>query len=244
MNPKQNFQLLSVILKQKGKVEITVSGISMFPTLVDGDLITIIPYPEYFPGDILVYTYRNEGLLVHRLLQKKNLYYCKGDNAFRTEHIPQNRILGKVTMVNNIPLTQWQQWQIDLSYTVGQIFIRCHYDPIITMQSDIYKLYSAIIFRKEDKHMNYIKNPNMDFILTDETSLAVFDPDSESTYFFDEIGIDILNQLTHACNINTLLTKLCAIYDVSPGIIRNDVEEFLAYTVTKKIVNIITEEQI
>ncbi len=87
--------------------------------------------------------------------------------------------------------------------------------------------------------MVYKKNENMDYIQSDETSLAVFDPDTGDTHFFDENGIDILNILSEPCDLDTLLSKLCAIYDVTPDAIKTDVEEFLSDTTQKKVVEIL-----
>ena len=87
--------------------------------------------------------------------------------------------------------------------------------------------------------MNYKKTEKMDFIVTDETSLAVFDPESGDTYFFNEIGLDILNCINEPCSLEIILKKLCSIYDVTAEDIKNDVEEFLADTVTKGIVEIL-----
>lgn len=79
----------------------------------------------------------------------------------------------------------------------------------------------------------------MDYIQTDETSLAVFDPESGDTHLFDETGIDILTCLDESCGFDALLVKLCKIYDAEPDDIRADVEEFLADTVEKKVVLIV-----
>ena len=87
--------------------------------------------------------------------------------------------------------------------------------------------------------MIYKKNENMDYIQTDETSLAVFDPETGDTHFFDETGIDILNILSEPCDLELLLSKLCEIYDVTADEIRADIEEFLAETVEKKVVEIL-----
>ena len=211
----------------------------MEPTLIEGDLITIIKSDNYTIGDILVFDYKNEGLLVHRLLKTSNRYFCKGDNSFRLEDMPAENIIGKVTAVNGVPIAVWQKWKMDLSYAVNRSFVKSKYDITNTMQTDIYKLYSALILGKEENKMNYKKTDKMDFILSDETSLAVFDPESNNTYFFDETGIDILNCLDIPCNIEMLLDMLCNIYSASPEDIRADVEEFLADTVTKGIVEIV-----
>ena len=87
--------------------------------------------------------------------------------------------------------------------------------------------------------MIYKKSESMDYIQTDETSLAVFDPETGDTHFFDETGIDILNLLTEPCDLDLLLTKLCEIYDVTPDEIKSDVQEFLADTIEKKVVEVL-----
>lgn len=60
----------------------------------------------YEIGSILVYLYKSEGILTHRLLQIENKrYYCKGDSSFRLEDIDYESILGKIVKVirnNNI----------------------------------------------------------------------------------------------------------------------------------------------
>lgn len=239
MNNNLIIKILPAVLKTKGQAELTVTGTSMEPTLIEGDLITIIKCNNYTIGDILVFDYKNEGLLVHRLLKTSIRYFCKGDNSFRLEDMPAEKIIGKVTAVNGVPIAVWQKWKIDLSYAVNRSFVKSKYDITNTMQTDIYKLYSALILGKEENKMDYKKTDKMDFILSDETSLAVFDPESGNTYFFDETGIDILNCLDVPCDIQTLLEKLCNIYSVTPEDIRSDLEEFLADTVTKGIVEII-----
>ena len=239
MNNNLIIKILPAVLKTKGQAELTVTGTSMEPTLIEGDLITIIKCNNYTIGDILVFDYKNEGLLVHRLLKTSIRYFCKGDNSFRLEDMPAENIIGKVTAVNGVPIAVWQKWKMDLSYAVNRSFVKSKYDITNTMQTDIYKLYSALILGKEENKMNYKKTDKMDFILSDETSLAVFDPESNNTYFFDETGIDILNCLDIPCNIEMLLDMLCNIYSASPEDIRANVEEFLADTVTKGIVEIV-----
>ena len=232
-------KLLCAVIRAKGQAQITVTGFSMHPTLYEGDLVTITACTNYEAGDILVYDYKNEGILLHRLLLKGDRYYCKGDNALRLEDILPNSVIGKVVAVNSIPIELWPNWKLQLSYAVGQMFHKCHYDIRSTMQSDIYKLYTNLILKKGESQMLYQKNTQMDFIPADETSLAVFDPESGTTYFFDETGIDILNILDTPCNLDTLLEKLCQIYEASRDEIQNDVEEFLAETVQKKVVLIV-----
>lgn len=236
MDKKLIAKLLTTMLKTKGQAEISVTGTSMQPTLFEGDKVIIKKCDEYKIGDILIFNYKNEGILIHRLLKLNNRYFCKGDNAFRLEDIEHDQIIGKAVLVNNEPICQWDDWKLNLSYLVNREFVKCHYDSKKLMQTDIYKLYASLILRKEEIRMKYKKTEKMDFIFSDETSLVVYDPDSENAYFFDETGIDILKCLDELCTIETILDKLCVIYSATSEEIRPDVEEFLADTITKGIV--------
>ena len=211
----------------------------MNPTLFEGDKVIIKKSNEYIIGDIIVFNYKNEGILIHRLLKYDGRYFCKGDNAFRLEDIEYNQIIGKAVLVNNTTIQPWDDWKVRLSYSLNREFVKLRYNMDKIKKSNIYRIYSVLILRKEENKMDYKKTDKMDFILSDETSLAVFDPESGNTYFFDETGIDILNCLDVPCDIQTLLEKLCNIYSVTPEDIRSDLEEFLADTVTKGIVEII-----
>lgn len=215
---------------------IAVTGVSMNPTLYEGDTVTLRRCEDYAPGDILVFTYKTGELLIHRLMKKDERYYCKGDNAFRLEDVTREQIAGKVVLVNGKPPKQWAAWKIQLSFNVNRAFFACGYAIEKTRLTDICRYYENIILKRGISTMNYHKNESMDYIQTDETSLAVFDPESGDTHFFDEVGIDILNALSEPRNIDMLLGELCKIYAVSPEDIRADVEEFLADAIEKKVV--------
>lgn len=236
MNLHNEIKLLQHIIHTKGFASLTVSGTSMEPSLHSGDIVIIEACSVYNLGDVLVYSYKNEGLLVHRLLRKESRYYCKGDNTFRLEDISFDDIIGKVVSVNNQPIKPWQDWKIQLSYSVSRQFLRCMYDKNKTTQTDIYKLYNTLILQKEITSMLYQKNLDLDYIYADASSMAVFNPENGNTYFFDETGIDILNILTEPCDLHSLLERLCQIYDATSEEIQSDVEEFLAETIQKKVI--------
>ena len=103
-----NFLFLKKKLLCDKKINIKVSGNSMFPALKDGDLIDIQKKEKYIIGDIIVFLYEDTELLVHRLVAKSNGYYLfKGDNAFRIEKANANSIIGYVTHIyrnNNVLL--------------------------------------------------------------------------------------------------------------------------------------------
>lgn len=74
-----------------------VQGISMNPTLWEGDQVLVQRMPSYEPGDILVFDYGAEGLIIHRYIHfEHGLYHCRGDNTVRIERINAKRIVGKV----------------------------------------------------------------------------------------------------------------------------------------------------
>ena len=203
-------------------------------------IITVMPMPEYAVGDIVVFVYKNNDVLVHRLLRMDDgIYYCKGDNSFRLEDINKNQIIGKVVKANGTEIKPPTDRLLSLSYCVNRELIRCRYDIEKTKQTPIYKLYEKTILRKEENIMIYKKNEAMDYIKVDDTSLAVFDPESGDTHFFDETGMDILECLSQPITMEDLLSKLCKIYDAQPEDIKDDVEEFITDTVAKKVVEVL-----
>lgn len=240
MNNALMNKLLFVQTNAGKEVDISVVGTSMHPTLYENDEVTVKKFDDYVVGDILVFTYKSGELLVHRLLKKeKDKYFCKGDNTFRLEDITKEQIAGKVIRLNGQPIVPCSQLLISLSYLVNRTFVRCGYDTQKVKSTPIYKHYQRIILEKEEKTMIYKKNGAMDYIQTDETSLAVFDPETGDTHFFNETGIDILNILSEPCDLEKILQKLCEIYDVTAGEIKSDVEDFLAETTRKKVVEVL-----
>lgn len=76
---------------------IPLKGISMLPTLSDGDILYVYAQKNYSIGDIIVFSYPKEGYLVHRIIgMEKGAIMCKGDNSKRIEIIMQRQIVGKV----------------------------------------------------------------------------------------------------------------------------------------------------
>ena len=81
----------------------------MLPTLLAGDVVTIAAQGNYAVGDILVFLYGDDELLIHRCIEAdwdNQVYICKGDNAFRLEKVDHEAILGKVITVsrNDLPV--------------------------------------------------------------------------------------------------------------------------------------------
>lgn len=132
-------QILLLRSKIKKPFNLTVEGISMLPILHAGDTIAICRKDSYEIGDILVFFYKQNELLVHRLLKiEKNRYFCKGDNAFRLEDISEDQIIGAVLLESDPHKTSEF---IDASYRINRIFRRCKYDAELTKQEPEYELY-------------------------------------------------------------------------------------------------------
>ena len=224
--------------RQRGKpFEITVVGESMNPTLYEGETVTVQPQADYEVGDILVFTYKEGELLVHRLLLKKDgKYFCKGDNSFRLEDMALEQIVGKVILIGNGAVPSCSNKHVALSYAVSRQFRKSAYDVERTKQTGIYILYRKIIIEKKDDIMVYMKNKEMEHIPVDETSLTVFDSESGDVHFFDGPGIDILNALNEPRDLDSLLEKLYEEYEASPDDIKADVEQFLKEVVENKVV--------
>ena len=155
MNKKIINEILSCQIKLKNAIKVTVSGVSMYPLLIDGDIITIEKTDEYAIGDIVVFIYKYDELVVHRLLKiKDGTYFCKGDNSFRLEDLKKEQIIGKVILKNDRKLPNYNQEFVDLSLKIGEIFRACKYDYSITKQSDTYLTYKRI-YLDENNVSNY-----------------------------------------------------------------------------------------
>lgn len=142
MNNDLKNKILLAQIKAKHRINITVTGVSMNPVLFEDDIITVEAVENYTIGDVLVFTYKYNDLLVHRLLKIENdTYFCKGDNALRLEDIKKDQIIGKVVLKNGEPLPECDDEFIKMSLDINRELRKCKYDSALTRQSEIYKLY-------------------------------------------------------------------------------------------------------
>lgn len=80
----------------------------MYPTLLEGDIVTVDACSHYQVNDVLVVNVK-ENLMIHRVIDIKTInnmvyYLTKGDNnSFIDRWQSQKSILGKVTKLNNVP---------------------------------------------------------------------------------------------------------------------------------------------
>ncbi len=134
-----NTKILKAVLAVKGEYTITVLGVSMMPVLKHGQTVKVVKQNSYVVGDILVYEYKNEGLLAHRALKIENgRYFCKGDNSFRLEDITAEQVIGKIELDEDENRTAEF---IEASYAINRLFRKNGYDIEKTRSHPQYEVY-------------------------------------------------------------------------------------------------------
>ena len=75
--------------------------------------------------------------------------------------------------------------------------------------------------------MLFKKNPDREYIETDETGLVIFDPASGNTCIIDEIGVALFKAMGDGATLDAIVDTLLQEYDASREEILHDVEDFL-----------------
>lgn len=145
---EDKIKLLKTLIAVNGFAEITISGVSMNPVIHDGQIVRIEKCDEYKIGDILVYGYKNEGLLAHRLLKISDKfggrYFCKGDNSLRLEDISFDGIIGKIVLEND---SNKNAEFIAASLAISKLFRKSGFDAEKTRSSDEFAEFSEKYLR-------------------------------------------------------------------------------------------------
>jgi len=98
--------LLEDLLQQDKLIQISLSGLSMFPFLMHGDIVQIksVTNEKLKKGAVLVYK-TDDRWIAHRLIKidaKKNLFYTRGDcRIVKDEPISPEQIKGIVVKIIN-----------------------------------------------------------------------------------------------------------------------------------------------
>lgn len=136
---KEALECLKLRAKIKKPFSLTVAGTSMLPLIREGEDIPICRKDTYDIGDILVFIYQQDRLIVHRLLDiRGDRYFCKGDNSFELEEIGSDQIIGAVLIEDDPHSTA--EFVRD-SYRINCIFRECDHDIGKTKQTEEYKSY-------------------------------------------------------------------------------------------------------
>ena len=75
--------------------------------------------------------------------------------------------------------------------------------------------------------MLFKKNPDMEYIDTDESGLVIFNPESGDTCIVDEIGVSLFKAMGDGADLDTIVDTLRLEYDAPREEIYHDVEDFL-----------------
>lgn len=131
--------------RRSEKCFIKVQGDSMTPLIQPDDILIIKADNDYKKGDIVVFPYGyNQLLIVHRILKFHNEYFlCKGDNSFLIERVHSSDIRGKVVLIKRLkeirvpPIVS--EKMITLSLEVNKEYRKNGYDFNSTIDSIAYK---------------------------------------------------------------------------------------------------------
>ena len=111
MKSSKFVKVCTELLRQGHQIKFKAPGDSMYPTICDGDLITVEPKKssEVCVGDIILY-YHENGVVAHRVvnvqtpqssvLSSKHLFFLRGDAAIKDDDpVSSEQILGKVVSI-------------------------------------------------------------------------------------------------------------------------------------------------
>lgn len=84
--------------------------------------------------------------------------------------------------------------------------------------------------------MLFKKNPDMEYIETDESGLVVFDPESGDTCIIDEIGVSLFKAIGDGATLDAIVDTLLLEYTAPREEILHDVAEFLNQLIEQGII--------
>ena len=236
MDDRVAIKILPKLLIANNTIDISVKGHSMIPTLFEGDTITICKKDKYIVGDILVFAYKFDMLLIHRLVKFDDKYFCKGDNSFRLEDVELHDIIGKVVKVNGKDISPWPKWKIDMSYKINRSFFECRYNIQKTIQTDIYKIYEQLVLKKCDVDLRFVINKQMLPNFKDAFLLCLLKLEKEQQYILKNMADDVLCILSTAHSINELLDAIVLNNKFPISIMEDAIEAFIFFAFIDKLI--------
>ncbi|MBQ6687470.1 MAG: S24/S26 family peptidase [Bacilli bacterium] len=232
MSSTNVYGILKKYINNKEVVNISVDGISMNPTLKKGDILCVKKQLRYNIGEIVVFNFKNEGVLVHRILKTRDSdYFCKGDNAFRLEQVNENDIIGKVILVNDMVVPIWPQWKIKLSYNVNRIFYNSNFNIALTKSSNSYKLYKTLVLNDQIQDF-YCKVVKQNLKLKDDEK---FYARFSNNYCIREMYFEIFEMISKNISYKNIIILIAAKYNVKTSEAQKVVNIILTNLVINKI---------
>lgn len=210
----------------------------MEPALREGDKVTVYSRPQYEIGDILVFSYKENALIIHRLLKmEKDRYFCKGDNSYRLEDITYDQILGRVEYINDNVVLGCSKNMVLLSYMVGREFRNQGYNREKTKKTAIYHFYKNYVTDSDFANMEYRCSTINDAFEQNGLSDSNLLVNNSYTDFISKR--DVLECLKEPCDLRELLTRLKT-KDITPySDLRRAIVEILAELIVHKRVLVI-----
>lgn len=200
--------LAKVMLDCQKYLILTVGGNSMYPTLLDNDVIRIESKSQYFLGEILCFSYSsNKEILVHRLIRidtNNNKYLCKGDNSLRVEHVAKECILGSVVLKNGSPFQCVDSIKARLSFLENMLFVRDHYSFEEFYATSFYSTYRTLVLSSNPYNSIISRNPLFCYKDLYDNNLAVVNLFG-NTHFYTGDHATILRLLCFPQSLNHLL---------------------------------------
>ena len=229
-------KILPKLLIANNTIDISVKGHSMIPSLFEGDTITICKKDKYVIGDILVFAYKYDMLLTHRLVKIDDSFFCKGDNAFRLEDIKQRDVIGKVMKLNGEDVLPWPRWKATMSYEINRSFFKCRYNIQKTKETALYKVYEQLVLKKDGLNLKFVMNEQLHKISTEEIRKCLLKLDAEQRCILEILIDDIISILSKSHCIKELLYALALNISTPNPILQDAIEAFISLALMDDLV--------
>ena len=213
----------------------------MEPALIEGDKVTVCSQSQYEIGDILVFSYKDNDLIIHRLLKIENdRYFCKGDNSYRLEDITYDQIIGRVEYINDNVVPCCSKNMVLLSYMVGREFRNHGYNREETQKTAIYHFYKNYVTDSDFANMVYRISTIEDTFEQNGLSNYNLLVDFSYTDLINER--EVLECLKEPCDLSGLIIRLKTKDSTPYSDLRRLVVEILAKLIVQKRVLVILME--
>lgn len=129
------FALDNILTQNNTLTNVRAQGISMYPTLIEGDILLIKAEKSYKIGEIVVfYNTTKTTLIAHRIIdQSIEKYITKGDNAVSNEEIVSDDILGRVKYI----------WRNEKLFRLNEL-INGDVKQIVALSHEVLKEYNTL----------------------------------------------------------------------------------------------------
>lgn len=105
---KEALHLIKKVLLNKGTIEITANGVSMYPFIQQGNIcqFSLCDPSQLSRGDVVLFQNAEKQLVAHRFshikaCENQTFFYFKGDTNLGFDHpVEENQIVGKLSLIH------------------------------------------------------------------------------------------------------------------------------------------------